>query len=305
MAYIFGPSFSVTVPNDITPFTNENLRSRRNSPIYLLCRYRYRYATSAFNTSITQSSMHNRETQTEEARQYRFRKQAEKPAGQDVPTSKHPASSHNWKYNCDLPNTLGRNLRTLSPPLRPHSHILFAQITQTLHQSPPSTRMTSSISHRPYASSKAAVHAITDPLIEELRPLGIHVLLIQPGSIRTQMVPNSQLKPANTVQPLEYVSYHVLCAKVLASVHGKQPGDPQKAVNIIADIVRGEGCAVGSRLVAARRAQWYMRTVRLGCGLSRMLSRVRGVRVSRLTEPAGTPPAASTHDATSPTQSEG
>ncbi|KIJ30730.1 hypothetical protein M422DRAFT_36444 [Sphaerobolus stellatus SS14] len=100
---------------------------------------------------------------------------------------------------------------------------------------------------RPYASSKAAVHAIADSLTEELRPLGIRVLLIQPGSIRTQMVPNSQLKPASTVQPLDYVSYHVLCAKVLASVHGKQPGDPQKAVNIIADIVRGEGCAVGKR----------------------------------------------------------
>ncbi|KIJ48595.1 hypothetical protein M422DRAFT_247447 [Sphaerobolus stellatus SS14] len=94
------------------PFTNENLRSssRRNSPIYLLCRDRYQYATSAFNTSITQSSMHNREIQTGEARKYRFRKQAEMTAGRD-----------SWKFNRGLPNTLGQQsahtLTTTTPSL--------------------------------------------------------------------------------------------------------------------------------------------------------------------------------------------
>ena len=69
---------------------------------------------------------------------------------------------------------------------------------------------------------------------------------MQPGGFRTQMILNSQLKPASAVQP-DYVSYHLLCAKVLASVHGRQPGDPQKAVEIILDIIRGEGCAAGKR----------------------------------------------------------
>lgn len=86
--------------------------------------------------------------------------------------------------------------------------------------------------------------AITESLTEELRPFGIRVLLVQPGGIRTQMIVNSELKSDKMVQP-EYVPYHSLCAKVLAGVHGSQPGDPHKASNIIADVVRGEGCAIG------------------------------------------------------------
>lgn len=45
----------------------------------------------------------------------------------------------------------------------------------------------------------------------------------------------------------EYLPYHITCAKVLAGVHGRQPGDPQKAVDVIADVVSGEGCAEGKR----------------------------------------------------------
>ncbi|KAF8478850.1 short-chain oxidoreductase [Gautieria morchelliformis] len=98
----------------------------------------------------------------------------------------------------------------------------------------------------PYGSSKAAVHAITESLTEELRPFGIRVLLVQPGGFRTQMIVNSELKPGDMVRP-EYVPYHLSCAKALAGVHGCQPGDPQKAVNVIADVVRGEGCAIGKK----------------------------------------------------------
>jgi len=98
----------------------------------------------------------------------------------------------------------------------------------------------------PYGSSKAAVHAIAESLIEELRPIGIRVLLVQLGGFRTEMISNSELKLSNMVAA-EYLPFHLLCAKVLASVHGCQPGDPQKAVDVIADVVRGEGCAVGKR----------------------------------------------------------
>ncbi|KAF8584216.1 short-chain oxidoreductase [Ramaria rubella] len=96
----------------------------------------------------------------------------------------------------------------------------------------------------PYGSSKAAVHAIAESLIEEMRPFGIRVLLVQPGGFRTEMITNSELKPGSMVRP-DYLPYHASCAKILAGAHGCQPGDPQKAVDVIADVVRGEGCATG------------------------------------------------------------
>ncbi|KAF8521583.1 short-chain oxidoreductase [Hysterangium stoloniferum] len=99
---------------------------------------------------------------------------------------------------------------------------------------------------RPYGSSKAAVHAIAESLMEELRPLGIRVLLVQPGGFRTEMITNSELKLGNMVVS-QYLPFHLLCAKALAGVHGCQPGDPRKAVDVIVDVVRGEGCAVGKR----------------------------------------------------------
>jgi NAD(P)-dependent dehydrogenase (short-subunit alcohol dehydrogenase family) len=82
--------------------------------------------------------------------------------------------------------------------------------------------------------------------MEELRPFGIRVLLVQPGGFRTEMITNTKLKPGSMVHP-EYLQYHLKCAKVLAGAHGCQPGDPQKAVDVIADVVSGEGCAAGKR----------------------------------------------------------
>ncbi|KIJ48592.1 hypothetical protein M422DRAFT_247444 [Sphaerobolus stellatus SS14] len=152
------PPHQSPFPMTLYPFTNENLRSssRRNSPIYLVCRDRYRYATPAFNTSITQSSMHNREIQTEEARKYRFRNAGENDRRAErtniqtshiisqfvpfltfrnpnppvltpiiPPDSRQGGSDYillfNWKYNCDLLNMLGKQsahtLATTTPSL--------------------------------------------------------------------------------------------------------------------------------------------------------------------------------------------
>jgi hypothetical protein len=72
------------------------------------------------------------------------------------------------------------------------------------------------------------------------------VLLVQPGGFRTQMIPNSELKSVNMVRPA-YVQYHSLCAEALKCVDGSQPGDPHKASNVIADVVRDEGCAIGKK----------------------------------------------------------
>jgi hypothetical protein len=60
------------------------------------------------------------------------------------------------------------------------------------------------------------------------------------------MITNSELKPSSMVHP-EYLRHYLKCAEDLVGVHGCQPGDPQKAVDVITDVVRGEGCAAGKQ----------------------------------------------------------
>lgn len=42
-----------------------------------------------------------------------------------------------------------------------------------------------------YASSKAAVHSLTDSLRVELRPFGVRVVLVMPGAIRSHFGANT------------------------------------------------------------------------------------------------------------------
>ncbi|KAJ4487680.1 hypothetical protein J3R30DRAFT_833867 [Lentinula aciculospora] len=95
----------------------------------------------------------------------------------------------------------------------------------------------------PYASSKAAFTAYAETLATEIAPFSIRVLIVQPSSFRTE---NMLTYPYHNDKRIP--DYDVLREKALAgagSLHGKQPGDPVKAVELIVDVVRGEGKAQG------------------------------------------------------------
>ena len=80
-----------------------------------------------------------------------------------------------------------------------------------------------------YASSKAALDLLTDGLCKELRPMGIRVMVIEPGSFRTHFY-DEALKSA----PLTVEAYKESTWKSAnAENKRQQPGDPMKAGELI------------------------------------------------------------------------
>ncbi len=80
-----------------------------------------------------------------------------------------------------------------------------------------------------YASSKAALDLLTDGLCKELAPLGIRVMVIEPGSFRTHFY-DEALKSA----PLKVDAYKDSTWKNANAVNKRQqPGDPMKAGELV------------------------------------------------------------------------
>ncbi|KAG6831013.1 hypothetical protein H0H92_013200 [Tricholoma furcatifolium] len=95
----------------------------------------------------------------------------------------------------------------------------------------------------PYAASKAAVHAFTETLAVEVAQFNIRVLLVAPGSFRTEGIYGQSYHSTNPI-----AAYDTLRDTSLArfnSIAGTEKGDPCKAMEVVVDIVRGEGVASG------------------------------------------------------------
>jgi len=82
-----------------------------------------------------------------------------------------------------------------------------------------------------YNTTKFAVEGFSEALAAELKPLGIFVTLIEPGPFRTDFLGRS-----GKLAELEIEEYKDTAGKAreyLKTQSGKQPGDPQKAVEAI------------------------------------------------------------------------
>lgn len=79
-----------------------------------------------------------------------------------------------------------------------------------------------------YNTSKFAVEGFSEALAEELKPLGVHVTIVEPGPFRTEFLGRSP-KAATRVIP-EYAETAGKARVYLETQSGKQQGDPQKAV---------------------------------------------------------------------------
>ncbi|KAF5370907.1 hypothetical protein D9615_009800 [Tricholomella constricta] len=95
----------------------------------------------------------------------------------------------------------------------------------------------------PYAASKAAVHSLTETLSAELAQFNIRVLLVAPGSFRTEGI---YAQAFNTQNPIAaYDAMRQTSASRNQAVAGNEKGDPDKAMEAVIDVVRGEGVAKG------------------------------------------------------------
>ncbi|WP_207420090.1 SDR family oxidoreductase [Desertivirga brevis] len=83
-----------------------------------------------------------------------------------------------------------------------------------------------------YCATKFAVHGLTESLAAEVKPFGIHTTLVSPGYFRTDFLTSGSLgTPEN---PLEaYKEVRQTQQMHQEDINGNQPGDPEKAVEVI------------------------------------------------------------------------
>jgi NAD(P)-dependent dehydrogenase (short-subunit alcohol dehydrogenase family) len=82
-----------------------------------------------------------------------------------------------------------------------------------------------------YSAAKAALGQASEVLAAEVRPLGIRVLIVEPGAFRTGIYDPARLRSCAAI-----ADYHTTVGGTrayLAAVHGNQPGDPDKAAQAV------------------------------------------------------------------------
>jgi NAD(P)-dependent dehydrogenase (short-subunit alcohol dehydrogenase family) len=82
-----------------------------------------------------------------------------------------------------------------------------------------------------YAATKAALEAMSSSLRKEVGPLGIKVMVVEPGGFRTDFAGRSLQQ---TTEPIvDYADTAGRRRKENDTAHGNQPGDPAKAAQAI------------------------------------------------------------------------
>ncbi|SOJ54046.1 3-oxoacyl-[acyl-carrier-protein] reductase FabG [Mycobacterium simulans] len=90
-----------------------------------------------------------------------------------------------------------------------------------------------------YSAAKAALEGISGALHGELAPLGISVMVVEPGAFRTDFAGRSLTQSATVIG--DYADTAGRRRKENDTMHGTQPGDPEKAAAaIIAAVDSGE-----------------------------------------------------------------
>ncbi|KAG1823220.1 hypothetical protein EV424DRAFT_772797 [Suillus variegatus] len=97
-----------------------------------------------------------------------------------------------------------------------------------------------------YASSKAAVQAMSETLAVELAQFNIRVLIVEPGAFRTENIYSNKVDTWTNPIP-DYDETRAETQVRYKAIPGRQPGDPMKAMKFVADVVRGEGVAAGRK----------------------------------------------------------
>jgi len=88
-----------------------------------------------------------------------------------------------------------------------------------------------------YSAGKFAVEGFSEALREELSPFGVHVLLVEPGALRTDFFGESINYTNQKID--DYVKEFGDIRLNTKSVHGNQPGNPVLVASAIVDFVYG------------------------------------------------------------------
>lgn len=82
-----------------------------------------------------------------------------------------------------------------------------------------------------YNASKFAVEGLSEALAGELAPLGVHVMLVEPGPFRTDFLGRSGVLAKERISDYEPTAGKA--REYFRTQAGKQPGDPQRAVEAV------------------------------------------------------------------------
>jgi len=95
-----------------------------------------------------------------------------------------------------------------------------------------------------YSATKYCVRGISETLDVEISPLGLRSIVVEPGYFRTDFLTADNRVPY-TPRIADYPEITRRAHEGLEAHNGKQLGDPKKGVEVIIDIVKGEGAAKG------------------------------------------------------------
>ena len=91
--------------------------------------------------------------------------------------------------------------------------------------------------HKKYKSG------LGETLSVELAPFSIKVLIVAPGSFKTEGIYGHKFFTSNSIPA--YDELRDIAMKRFSAVAGTQKGDPNKAMEAVVDVVKGEGKAKG------------------------------------------------------------
>jgi NAD(P)-dependent dehydrogenase (short-subunit alcohol dehydrogenase family) len=107
-----------------------------------------------------------------------------------------------------------------------------------------------------YCAAKFALEALSEAVAAEVAPFGVRVLIVEPGSFRTDLLGRS-LQAAGPME--EYASTVGATRAYIEGQDGRQPGDPTKAAAAIIDALDAEEpplrLVLGADAVEAVRAK--------------------------------------------------
>jgi NAD(P)-dependent dehydrogenase (short-subunit alcohol dehydrogenase family) len=86
-----------------------------------------------------------------------------------------------------------------------------------------------------YQSTKFAVEGLSEALAQELAPLGIRVTIIEPGPFRTDFLGRSGVEAKTRIEDYRNTADNARAYR--AEQHGRQPGDPLKAIQAMIQVV--------------------------------------------------------------------
>jgi NAD(P)-dependent dehydrogenase (short-subunit alcohol dehydrogenase family) len=108
-----------------------------------------------------------------------------------------------------------------------------------------------------YCSAKFALEALSEALAGEVGPLGIHVLIVEPGAFRTEFGAGRMHRTSTIID--DYTPTSGATRAAVDQMDGSQPGDPDKAAAAILEAISAPGAplrlALGNDAVDAIRAK--------------------------------------------------